>query len=230
MKSSSAQYGSWKSPISADFVSSFQKRLEGFAIDAHHRLFWLESRPSQSGRVVLVREGDKAGDGAVDITPEDFSVRSTAQEYGGGAFCVSGDFVIFSNFQDQRLYHQLLDSPDNAPVPLTPDYGGPLVRFADGVVDLRFNRYITVREDHRGSSSHPTTEIVAVGLQEGKVQEPKLLVTGNDFYAFPRVDSRGERLAWIKWAHPNMHWDRAELWVGYISTDGSIQVNLYCWR
>lgn len=35
---------------------------------------------------------------------------------------------------------------DHVPVPLTPDYGGPVVRYADGVADLHLNRYITVRE------------------------------------------------------------------------------------
>lgn len=50
--------------------------------------------------------------------------------------------------------------------------------------------------------------------------EPKLLVGGNDFYAFPRMDPKGERIAWIEWGHPNMPWDRSELWVGYISDNG----------
>jgi len=32
------------------------------------------------------------------------------------------------------------------PIPLTPDYGGPVVSYADGVLDTRFNRFIAVRE------------------------------------------------------------------------------------
>lgn len=35
---------------------------------------------------------------------------------------------------------------DMPPAPLTPDYGGPLVSYADGIFDARFNRYISVRE------------------------------------------------------------------------------------
>ena len=35
---------------------------------------------------------------------------------------------------------------DSRPVPVTPDYGGPVVCYADGVFDQRFNRYVTVRE------------------------------------------------------------------------------------
>lgn len=37
-------------------------------------------------------------------------------------------------------------SAETFPIPLTPDYGGPVVRYADGVFDLRLDRYITVRE------------------------------------------------------------------------------------
>ncbi|XAR59475.1 Bleomycin hydrolase [Bertholletia excelsa] len=217
-----APYGSWKSPITADLVSGAGKRLEGFALDSQNRLLWLESRPSESGRSVLVKEAEKPADDPTDITPRGFSVRSMAQEYGGGAFRLAGDAIIFSNADDQRLYRQFPSSKDSTPVPVTPEYGGPIVRYADGVFDCRFDRFITVREDHRGNSVQPTTEVVGIGLSGNDIQEIKVLVTGNDFYAFPRIDPKGERLAWIEWSHPNMHWDKAELWVGYISETGDI--------
>lgn len=35
---------------------------------------------------------------------------------------------------------------DSGPVPVTPDYGGPVVCYADGVFDKTSNRYVTVRE------------------------------------------------------------------------------------
>jgi hypothetical protein len=57
-----------------------------------------------------VKEAEKAGDEPVDITPKEFGVRTVAQEYGGGAFSVSGDTVIFSNYKDQRLYKQSIAS------------------------------------------------------------------------------------------------------------------------
>ncbi|KAL0314809.1 UNVERIFIED_CONTAM: Dipeptidyl peptidase family member 6 [Sesamum angustifolium] len=217
-----APYGSWKSPITADVVSGSDKRLGGFAVDSG-RLFWLESRPTESGRNVLVRQGESEKDKPIDITPKDFAVRTVAQEYGGGAFSISGDSVIFSNYKDQRLYKQSISSEDLAPEPITPDYGGPLVCYADGVFDSRFNRYLTVREDRRESSTNATTAIVSVDLSSNDVKEPKLLVGGNDFYAFPRIDHKGERVAWIEWGHPNMPWDRSELWVGYLSENGDIK-------
>ncbi|XP_022772827.1 uncharacterized protein LOC111315407 [Durio zibethinus] len=217
-----APYGSWKSPITADVVSGSSKRLEGTVVDSQGHLFWLESRPSESGRAVLVKEATKPGDEPIDITPKEFSVRTVAQEYGGGAFRISRDTVIFSNYEDQRLYKQSISSTDSCPVPITPDYGGPLVSYADGIFDSKFDRYITVMEDRRGSSINSTTTIIAVPLDDGNIQESKILVSGNDFYAFPRLDPKGERMAWIEWSHPNMPWDKAELWVGYISENGDV--------
>lgn len=61
-------------------------------------------------RSVLVREGEGPGAEPTDITPREFAVRTVAQEYGGGAFTISGDTVIFSNYKDQRLYKQSIES------------------------------------------------------------------------------------------------------------------------
>ncbi|XP_021722624.1 uncharacterized protein LOC110690106 [Chenopodium quinoa] len=215
-------YGSWKSPITADVIAGGEKRLGGVAVDGHGRLILLESRPTEGGRGVLIREADSDEMASVDITPKEFSVRSRAQEYGGGAFAVSGNKVVFSNNKDQRLYLQSIGPGDSSPSPITPDYGGPTICYADGVFDPRFPRFISVMEDQRLSHSNPVTTIAAITLRDHDVQEPKILVSGNDFYAFPRVDSKGERIAWIEWGHPNMPWDRSELWVGYISENGDV--------
>ncbi|KAL2322645.1 hypothetical protein Fmac_027024 [Flemingia macrophylla] len=217
-----APYGSWKSPITADVVSGAAKRLGGTAVDARGRLIWLESRPAESGRGVLVVEPENPGGEAVDITPKEFGVRTLAQEYGGGAFTVSGDVVYFANYKDQRLYKQSISSLDVPPIPLTPSYGGPVVSYADGVFDARYNRFVSVREDRRESSQNPSTAIVSIALDSKDVQEPQVLVGGSDFYAFPRLDPKSERIAWIQWSHPNMPWDKSELWVGYISENGEI--------
>lgn len=215
-----APYGSWKSPITADVVSGAEKRLGGFAVDGDGRLLWVESRPNEAGRAVLVREGEKPGDEPIDVLPKEFAVRTTAQEYGGQPFAVFGDTIVFSNYKDQRLYKYSYGDP--FPLPITPDYGGPVVRYGDGVFSSHLNCFVTVREDYRESSLNPITTIVSIKLNEENIEEPTLLVGGNDFYAFPRMDSKGERLAWVEWGHPNMHWDKAELFVGYVSENGDV--------
>ncbi|URE38638.1 Dienelactone hydrolase family [Musa troglodytarum] len=121
----------------------------------------------------------------------------------------------------QNLHHEPWPKSPS-PVPITPDYGGPLVCYADGNFDPHFSRYITVMEDHRKSNLNPSTTIACIHLNDVNIQEPKELVSGNDFYAFPRVDPSGKRIAWIEWSHPSMPWDKAELWVGYFSENGEL--------
>lgn len=215
-----APYGSWKSPITASVVSGADKKLGGIAVAGDGRLVWIETRPEEGGRSVLVKEPEKSGDEPIDIIPSQFAARTLAQEYGGGAFFVFENTVIFSNYNDQRLFMQNIGG--GSPMPLTPEYGGALVHFADGVYDSCFKRYLTVMEDYRQSSLNPTTRIVAVNIDEKNIGEPKEMVSGNDFYAFPRIDNTGTKMAWLEWSHPNMPWDKAQLWVGYFSEDGEL--------
>ncbi|KAF8668300.1 hypothetical protein HU200_052356 [Digitaria exilis] len=142
-----APYGSWASPISAAAASVAGRTVEGLAVAGDGRLVWVEKRPEQGGASVLVREAAEPGGGAVDMTPEGFAVRTLAQEYGGGsgAFAVQGDTVVFSNYSDQRLYKQTIGG-GTSPLPVTPDYAGSTVRYADGVFDPHFCRYVTIME------------------------------------------------------------------------------------
>ena len=141
--------GSWPSPISTGMIVDqgvrlFQPQASGDCV------YWLETRPRQRGRTVLVR---RDSDGVIsDLTPEKFSARSCVHEYGGGAFLVAGNRVVFSNFSDQRLYQTSL-AGDIQPVPLTPEGRW---RFADGAFDQGRNRVICVREDHTGDGDPET--------------------------------------------------------------------------
>jgi hypothetical protein len=97
----SAAYGSWRSPITAALVASQGLRLGFVAIDGDD-ISWIEGRPAEGGRNVLVR---RAADGTTaDVTPAPFNVRSRVHEYGGGAYVVSDGVAYFSNFSDQRIY------------------------------------------------------------------------------------------------------------------------------
>ncbi|MHB0877112.1 MAG: S9 family peptidase [Anaerolineae bacterium] len=206
-----APYGSWKSPITSDLIVAGTVRLSDVGIDGEV-VYWLEARPLEGGRVVVVRS---AADGRLeDVTPPGFNVRSRVHEYGGGAYLVHDGAVFFSNFADQRLYRQ---DPGVAPCPITPEGG---LRFADGVVDGGRGRIICICEDHSDIGREAVNAIAAVPL-DGSAS-PAVLVCGNDFYATPRLSPDGKSLAWLTWEHPNMPWDGCELWVGDVQDDGSI--------
>ena len=210
-------YGAWPSPITADAIVADTARLSSVSLDAG-RIAWLEGRPGEGGRNVLVRAGlraDAAGrvDGAgrpADVTPAPFNVRSRVHEYGGGAYAVSGDRVWFSNDADGRIYVQ---AGTDAPAPLTAE--GP-ARFADLVLDPRRPRLLAVRETHRDDAP-PDNDLVAVSTGDGSV---RVLASGHDFFAAPAPSPDGRRLAWLAWDQPDMPWDAAALWLAELDRDG----------
>lgn len=205
-----APYGSWKSPVTTALIVTGAVGLGQIALDGED-VYFVEMRPAEGGRMVIVR---RSTDGAAtDVTPPPFSVRTRVHEYGGAAFLVAGGVVWFANFADQRLYRQ---DPGSEPRPITPEV--PL-RYADGVYDAARSRIVCVREDHRGDGE-PVNAIVAV-YAEGE-GEQVVLYSGSDFCAAPRISPDGRSLAWLAWDHPNMPWDGTTLLVAEIGPDGAL--------
>ncbi len=202
-------YGTWPSPITAELIVGESIGLGWVALDGDD-LYWLESRPREGGRTVLVR---RRGDGVIgDVTPPPYNVRSRVHEYGGGAALIDG-VVYFVNFSDQRIY---VHRSDEAPRLLTPEGDW---RFAAMELDARRRRLICVCEDHTNADPLPENRLVSVALDDGAVAT---LARGRDFYAGPRLSSDGRRLAWLSWDLPNMPWDGSTLWVADVADDGSL--------
>jgi dipeptidyl aminopeptidase/acylaminoacyl peptidase len=207
-----APYGSWPSPISIDDVIGGATALAEVWVDGAD-ILWVEGRPSEAGRRILVR---RAPDGTVrDVTPTGFNVRNRVHEYGGGSLVVAGGVVVFSHFGDGRLYRQRTDGSD-APTPITPEGEW---RYADLRVDAGRGRLLAVREDHTGQGE-AVNEIVALPL-DGSAK-PTVIAHGHDFFAAPRPSPDGAHLAWLSWDHPNLPWDGTTLWQADVAADGSV--------
>jgi dipeptidyl aminopeptidase/acylaminoacyl peptidase len=217
-------YGSWRSPITADAIVAGVIGLGQIQLDGDD-IYWIEQRPAEAGRNVVVRR--RAGETIEDVTPPDYNARTRVHEYGGGAFLVHQGTVWFTNFKDQRLYRQ---DPGHPPVAITPAKD---IRHADLVLDERRNRLIAVREDHSTGSTSAVNTIVSLdpssptpspsgGGQGGGMTTT--LVEGNDFYSTPRLSPSGSHLAWLTWNHPNMPWDGTELWVAALTEDGALMM------
>ncbi len=197
-------YGAWPSPISAEALVAGVVSLAGLASD-QDELFWLEGRPEEGGRSVLVSlEGQ-------ELTPAPYNVRSRVHEYGGGACTISGGTAYFVNFADQNLYRV---SPGGDVEQITDS--GPEIRFADFILDARRNQLLSVVEHHH-EDREPDNCIAAVNLDTGTVT---VIAEGHDFYAAPRLSPDGSRLAFIAWDHPNMPWDGTMLALAELSAPG----------
>jgi len=200
-----APYGSWKSPISSDLIVSSSIRLGAIAINGGN-VYWNEGRPTEGGRNVIMRYN--ADGNYSEMTPASLNVRSQVHEYGGGEYMVQDGRIYFSNFSDRCIYRKV---GGGWPKPLTAESA---YRYADFIWHQMYGKLICVREDHT-SDGEPINTLVAVNTSNG--EDIQVLVTGADFYASPRLNATGDKLAWISWQHPNMPWDGTELWMADIA-------------
>jgi dipeptidyl aminopeptidase/acylaminoacyl peptidase len=204
-----AQFGSWESPLAAETVAAAGVAPRWVDIN-DGVVWWAESRPTEEGRVALMREGP---DGTpVEVVPAPWNVRNRVHEYGGRPWTVLGDTVVFTNWDDQRIY--ALDGSGD-PRPLTPvparRHG---LRYGDLSPGSGNTSVLCVRETITGD--RPTDvvrDLVEVPLDG---TGPRTLGASHHFMSGPRVSPDGARLAWIGWDHPNMPWDGAELCVAEI--------------
>jgi dipeptidyl aminopeptidase/acylaminoacyl peptidase len=210
-------YGAWPSPVSAADVAADSLRF-GHVAAENGAVYWLERRPDEGGRGVIVRareDGNQA-----EVTPEETDVRTLVHEYGGGDFAVHEGTVFYAAFDDQRLYRTAGDEP----TPITPEpeteHG---LRYADMELSPDGQRLYAVRERHEGEGTdeEPVTELVS--LPSDGSEPPSVVASGHDFYAAPRLAPDGERLAWLTWDHPRMPWDGTELHVAEVRENGDVE-------
>ena len=105
-----AAYGSWKSPITADLVAQSitlsEARFDG------EDVYWLEGRPQELGRLVVVRASTVNGH-ATDVTPKPYNARrgyTNTVELHGRSPTAPSTFLIslMDGFIARLTLHQIL--------------------------------------------------------------------------------------------------------------------------
>jgi dipeptidyl aminopeptidase/acylaminoacyl peptidase len=203
-----AGYGRWTSPLAAADVAGAKVSLSDLCSDGT-ALFWLESRPSEGGRTLVVRADAR---GMTDHSPDGVSIRSKVNEYGGGALCLvprrSAGAFAYVGQSDQAVWlcdgaaaDGVTPRPLSAPPPAGVEHRhGGLSATADG------EWVLAVREAHREGSSRPVRSVVAFSTK-ADVRCETTLLEGHDFFGTPRPHPAGGCLAVVAWDHPDMPWD-----------------------
>jgi len=202
-------YGTWKSPITGELIAGKTVSLNPLKIE-NNNFYWLESRPSESGRVVVMRQSEGKTEA---LTPLGFNVRSRVHEYGGGAALITNGTIYFVDYDTQQIFCQ---KPNKIPYAITKSINS---RFSDMEFDCVRNRLICVQEDH-SKDGEPLNKLVAVNIRSGIIE---ILDDEHDFVSSPRIDKKCNNLAWLTWDHPNMPWDGSALWTSELSDDGLLK-------
>jgi dipeptidyl aminopeptidase/acylaminoacyl peptidase len=240
-----APYGAWPSSLTpadaaggAVRVSSVGLALAG---DGSTTIRWSEQRPDLNGRIVVCRatvpaDGEAPGEGVIE-GPAEMSARSGVNEYGGGSWWADGDRLYWT----EGLSGGIVTS-DTVGGPATQVTTAPPTprgwRHAAGVLTPPGERrwIVCEREVHPGSEvsssegnvagavvsalAEPANELAVVPATGGT---PSTLVREGDWAVAPALSPDGRSLAWLRWDHPDMPWDAAEVWaarVEYPERDG----------
>lgn len=211
--------GSWDSPIGSEDLVRGALRLSAPRIDGG-RLFWLEGRPNEGGRqvVMVATLGGAARDGggavalgdAREASPAGVNVRTRVHEYGGGEYTIWRDRIFFVDDADGCIYAGRIGGPAIA---LTP----PGSRHADLVV-AGDGAWLFAVEERPLEGHEPMNRLIAIRLRDSatpagveRAHEPIVAASGHDFYASPAVAPTGQRVVFLAWDHPHMPWNETGL-------------------
>ncbi|MFK7895875.1 MAG: prolyl oligopeptidase family serine peptidase [Myxococcota bacterium] len=213
--------GGWDSEIgSADLVRgalvlSAPRIEEG-------RLYWLERRPAEGGRQVVVsgRLEEASSEGIVDLreeSPREVNVRTRVHEYGGGEYTTRGGRLFYVDDANGRIFVCREGGGARALTPAGSCYADLLVSPAGD--------WLVAVEERPVEGGEAENRLVAIplGTAGGETQAagpPRVLASGHDFYASPVFSPGGDELAFIAWDHPNMPWNGTVLETLSWSTTG----------
>ncbi|MFG1710434.1 prolyl oligopeptidase family serine peptidase [Nonomuraea sp. M3C6] len=225
-------YGAWASPIDAELatagMTAGQIAAPAYVGVIGDEVWWVEPRPDDDGRVVLMRG---PAEGAVrPVLPGPWNVRSRVIEYGGRAWAAAADdhgiLAVFVHFADQRLYAYRPDVPGAEPRPLTPVSGvGGGLRWAEPEIDLVRGEVHGVLEEFTGDGPGDVRRVIAAVPLDGSAAGDRSAVRelcddGRRFISGPRYSPDRRRAAWLAWDHPYMPWDAAEIMIADVGEDG----------
>ena len=205
-----SNYGSWESEITPQKIIEGGLRFSEIRSNGSE-LYFLEGRPEESGRYVIVKQNNTGE--IEDVIPENFNSRNAVHEYGGGSFAVGKKNIYFTNWDDQRIY--VVKGKNTSALTIEPPFEKS-IRYSDLTLSYDEEWIYCVRETHfeKGEAKN---ELVAISTTEN-IQI--VLCTGRDFYSSPRINPINKEICWLEWDHPNMPWDGTELFIGNFDSNG----------
>ncbi|MBS1837207.1 MAG: hypothetical protein JST64_05865, partial [Actinobacteria bacterium] len=229
------EFGTWPSALTPEVAAGGAVRVSsvGLAVasDGSTIVRWSEQRPDLGGRTVVCRDrrgSDGGSHGAATSSvpegPVDMSARSGVNEYGGGSWWGDGERLFWVDGPSGAIV--AIDTTGGAVRRVTEalaDPGVGSVRHAAGVLTPDGAWIVCERELHppdvgSGIGSEPINELAVVASAGGSAVT---LVRDGDWASDPSISPDGTLVAWLRWDHPDMPWDAAEVWAGRLAVPGT---------
>ncbi|KAH8434324.1 S9 family peptidase [Aspergillus melleus] len=220
MSPSRAPYGTWKSPLTAERLSTDSISLHEVVVDESiGAIYSVECHPTEGGRFAIIQHLNGQ---SRDVLPKEYSAHATVQELGGGSILMRPDGRVL--FADEKTCSIHLLDPATSQVTLV-HAAVEGIRYADFCNHPVHTQWVlAIKEDHREATpetqaTHVHNTLVAIDI----VSDTEVTIAqGDDFYSHPKFDPSGKYVSWIQWTHPDMPWTGTVLHVAEWA-DGSLK-------
>ena len=201
----SLPYGQWPSQISPQTTGGLLD-LSETSWNSKGDLFWWERESSQASIQMAAADGEEIHciSGSVNVGGGLF--------YGGGSFGVGERWVLLIDKASQQLIRVSLQKATFRTLTSS------LIRSASPAISPDGQAALFVHSDGEQDA------IYTLPVEDQGV--PQLLISGADFYNYPRWHPDAGQVAWISWDHPHMPWDTSRLWLGELETPQTGKLNL----
>ena len=194
--------------VTPEQVISGQNRL-AFPRGHGNALYWMERLADEDNRWVVRRRHLEGKTTYETLTPEGYSLASKVHEYGGIAYGVGVQGLVWINRTDQAVYLSKEDKHEKL-------YQHPDWRFGEPVLCPQGVILIAEQKQPQG---FPKNMLVLLNWHG----DLSVLHSGADFYAAPTLSPDQTRLLWLTWDMPAQPWQQGSLWHAHFQKEGTLQ-------
>ena len=193
------QYGFWESEFSIKDLTKNARTLQEIGVRGN-QVFWTEARPEENGRNALVSSFPS---GSLQEEASSRNVKTRVHGYGGGAFKVFADRVVFFDDITKGLYSKNNKGKVEC---LIKDSSKC---FADFTLSPDGTAVVCVCEEKK-EKGDPDNYLVSIDCGSKKIT---VLDSSFSFYASPQFSPDGKKLGFLSWGLALMSWEECHLTV-----------------
>ena len=185
---------------------------KNYPLSNSQNIYWIE-RDINKGDLSSIIQYNFKDSQSINLTGNEFNVKSKIHEYGGIPYHVDEKQIFFVNSDDQNIY-QIKNKK------ITKITNLRKVKIGE-IASYKNHLYFVVEDGNGRGSKHPINYIAYLNLEDS-CNNLKKIIAGASFYSNLKISSDGLKLLWLEWDLPFMPWEASKLISAGLSAQGVV--------
>ena len=204
--------------ISRDHASEYEinyaQKLskKNYPLSNSQYIYWIETDTGKGGLSSIIQYNFEDSH-SINLTRNEFNVKSKIHEYGGIPYHVDEKQIFFVNSDDQNIY-QIENKKITKITNLRKVKIGEIAAYKNHL-------YFVVEDGNGNGSKYPINYIAYLNLEDANYGVKKI-IEGASFYSNLKISSDGLKLLWLEWDLPFMPWEASKLISVALSAQGVV--------